>query len=202
MRWIVFTLLTCTLLPTTAFARLNIGVVDTIKAIYAVEESKAELKQLKKLQKKMKRRWDKAQKRFVKAQKRYKGLRKILKGKALAKALKRLQKKAIKLRQLQRELQRKMQTRQLKWTRRIMGKMRYIINQIARDNGLALILDKRKSGVLYSKTAMDYTSDLIRRYDRRHSNRALSKRYRKKRRYRRNRRKYHKKKRRRRVAKK
>jgi len=186
MRW--FMVIIFALLPlTTVEAAIRIGYVDLRKALNEVEDGRYAKRKLLKKKKKFQKELGSAQKKLKKAQKRYKALAKILKGRAREKARFKLQREYFQVQRLYTKRTRELARSEAVETRKIFAKMQMIIKKIAQENGLILMLEKSESSVLYAKAQMNYTSELIRRYDRLFGNK--KKKRRRKRRRRRRRRK-------------
>jgi outer membrane protein len=152
----------------TAFAKsdsLKIGYVDLHAALNQVDEGK-------KAKKKLKKEFKKKQQRLNKKQKEVKELRNSLKkeGMMLSKKAKRkksmkLKRKMSQLQKLYMEMQQNISKKEAKATKPIFDKMRKVIDKIAKEKGYDLVLEKRKSSVLFAKDAMNLTDELVKRYE-------------------------------------
>ena len=182
MRWISLGLLSLFLIPAPAEAAIRIGYVDLRKALNSVEDGIAAKKRLKmkksSFQKKLSRLQkrhrtelvhlpqSRLQKQLKRAKKSYDSRAAILRGNAKRKMQARLQKKFLTLQRTYTKLTRSLAREESVETRKIFRKMEVIIRRIAKENKLYLMLEKTESSVLYATPSMDYTNELIRRYNR------------------------------------
>ncbi len=188
MRWTL--LLACLYFfnLTPAFADIRIGYIDLRKALNSVHDGKAAKKVLKAKKSKYQKLLNKRQNALKREKKLYEARSTILKGQAKRKAQLKLQKKFFKLQQEYTQFTRKLARSEAIVTRQIFRKMEVIIRAIAKQNNLYLMLEKTESSVLYALPEMDYTSELIRRYNRMYPKGSKGKRVRRRRKRRRRRR--------------
>jgi Skp family chaperone for outer membrane proteins len=111
----------------------------------------------------------------------------ILRGPAKRREQVKLQKKFFKLQKKYTALTRQHARAEALETRRIFRKMEVVIRSIAKDYSLTLMLEKTESSILYATKDMDYTSELIRRYNKLYQGKGKKRRRRKRRRRRRKR---------------
>lgn len=193
MRWITLLSLSLFLFPTSnrAYASERIGFVDLRKALNSVEDGRFAKKKLKAKKSRYQKLLSKAQRALKREKKTYDARATILRGRAKRKAQLSLQKKFLKLQQLYAKLTRKLAREESVETRKIFRKMERIIRGIARENRLILMLEKTESSILYAPASMDFTNELIRRYNRIYGKKGVktSRRKRRKKRRRRKRRK-------------
>lgn len=162
---ITFVLMAAVLLPSAAFAQTKIAYVDLQKALNQVNEGKSAKAKLKKD-------FDKKQKELDKKQDRVKKMKDELERGAMmlsddakrAKAME-LQKSMYELQQLYLNLQGELSQAEAKATKKIFDKMGKILEKIGKEKGYDLILEKTESSVLYAKSGMDVTSELVKRYN-------------------------------------
>jgi outer membrane protein len=76
-----------------------------------------------------------------------------------------LQKKMMEAQQVYVELQTDLSNKQVKVHGGILQKMQTILEAMGREYKLSLIIEKTEGSVLYAKSDMDYTNELIRRYN-------------------------------------
>lgn len=152
------------LTASSAFAQ-KIAYVDLQRALLEVEDGK-------KAKAKLKRDFDKKQKELDKKQEAVKKMKDDLEAGAMmmtedakrAKAME-LQKQMYELQQLYMQLQGDLSQKEAEATRKIFDRMGTIIEKIGKEKGYDLILEKTESSVLYAKSGMDITSELIKRYN-------------------------------------
>ena len=76
-----------------------------------------------------------------------------------------LQQKMMEAQQLYVELQTELSNKQVKVHGGILQKMQMILETMGKEYKLSLIIEKTEGSVLYAKSDMDYTNELIRRYN-------------------------------------
>jgi outer membrane protein len=152
----------------TAFAQsdsLKIGYVDLHAALNQVDEGKKAKKKLKKEFKKKQQRLNKKQKEVKKLRNSLKKESMMLSKKAKRKKSMKLKRKMSQLQKLYMEMQQNISKKEAKATKPIFDKMRKVIDKIAQEKGYDLVLEKRKSSVLFAKDAMNLTDELVKRYE-------------------------------------
>lgn len=169
-------------------AQIRIGYIDLRKALNSVEDGKKAKSILKSKKKKLQRLLNRKQKKLKREKKLYESRATILRGQAKRKAQLKLQKKFFTLQRMYTKYTRQLARQEAIVTRRIFRKMESIIRKIAKENNLYLMLEKTESSVLYALPQMDYTSELIRRYNRKYHGRKTKRRRRRRRRRKRRRR--------------
>ncbi len=145
---------------------IRIGFVDLRKALNSVEDGKKAKAILEKRKRKFQALLNKKQRELKRQKKLYEAKAAILRGQAKKREQLKLQRKFFELQQLYGKLTRELAKAEAIETTKIFMKMQVIINQIARENNLILMLEKTESSVLYARPEMDYTNELIRRYNR------------------------------------
>ena len=152
--------------PGAAFAQgPKVGYVDLQKALNEVSEGK-------KAKKKLKADFDKKQKALNAQQEELKKLKTDLEqnGMMLSDEAKRtkameFQKKMYELQQSYTTMQGELAQAEAKATKKIFDKMGVIINDIAKEKGYDLVLERTESAILFAKDDMDLTGELIKRYN-------------------------------------
>lgn len=148
----------------TASAQVKIGYVDLQRALNEVDEGKAAKARLKSD-------FAEKQKKLDAGQTEVKKLKEDLEGNPmLSDEVKRqkamvLQQKMYELQQLYFNLQQELSQKEAEATKKIFDKMGDIIQKIGKEKGYDLILEKNESRVLYAKSGMDLTDELIRRFN-------------------------------------
>jgi Skp family chaperone for outer membrane proteins len=77
-----------------------------------------------------------------------------------------LRKKILQLRTMQQQMNRQLAQAEQRETGRILRRMQRVIARIARRHKLVFVFDKGRGGLLYNKPSRDFTSELIKRYNR------------------------------------
>lgn len=162
----LFILAIVLLFPLNAVAAKNqIGYVDLRRALNSVEDGRFAKNKLKKKKADYQKKLNSAQIALKKAKKQFDARRTILRGAAKKRAQQDLQKKFFKLQKMYSSLTRVLAKEEAIETRKIFKKMEAIIQGIAKENNLILMLERTESSVLYARPGMNFTSELIRRYD-------------------------------------
>jgi outer membrane protein len=143
----------------------KIGYVDLHRALNNVDEGKAAKKRLKKEFQTKQQKLNAKQKEVKKLKEELQSQSMALSKQAKMKKQRTLRKKMAELQQMYMGLQRDLSKKEAKETKDIFDKMRRIVQEIAEEKGYDLVLEKRKSSVLYAKKKMDLTDELIERYD-------------------------------------
>lgn len=175
------------LLPIHSAHAIKIGYINLREAlnnVYDGKQAKAKLKQKKAQYQKL---LNKEQRALKRAKKMYERRLAILRGPAKRREQVKLQKKFFKLQKKYTALTRQLARAEALETRRIFRKMEVVIRSIAKDYSLTLMLEKTESSILYATKDMDYTSELIRRYNKLYEGKGKKRRRRKRRRRRRKR---------------
>jgi outer membrane protein len=144
----------------------RVGYVDLRKALNEVEDGRMAKNKLQQKKSTYQTKLNDAQEMLKKEKKLFDRRSAILRGEAKRKAQMTLQKKFMELQQMYTKLTQELARDEAQETRVIFRKMEGIIRSIAEENRLHLVLEKTESSVLYALPAMDYTNDLIRRYNR------------------------------------
>lgn len=164
MRLLIAALALSFALPTAALAQdAKLGFVDLQRALNEVEEGATAKKALKK-------EFDEKQKQLDAKQNELKGLKEeldqrgtMMKPEVKQEKLADLQKKLYETQQVYMQLQQELSKRESDVTAEIFKKMGVILNTMGEQQGYTLIVEK--SAVLYAKSALDLTNELIRRYN-------------------------------------
>ncbi len=156
------------IVPLSAHATLRLGFVNMRKAMSSVDEGKRAQKALLREKARFQKALSKTQKALQRAQKRLKKQSLVMSRKRRARAFARLEKK---LRQYQKQrstLTRRLARHETRLMRLVLAKMQRIIAAVVRENRITVMLDKQANRVLFAPSSMDYTNEVIRRYNRRY----------------------------------
>jgi outer membrane protein len=144
---------------------LKIGYIDMQRALNEVDEGK-------KAKAKLKKDFDEKQQTLDRKQDELKKLKDDLDKQALLmkedqkrERMGELQQKFMELQALYGKLQKELTESEMKLTKEIFDKMEAIINGIAQAESLTIVFEKSESRILYAPSSMDYTNDLIRKYN-------------------------------------
>ncbi len=144
---------------------LKVGYVDLQRALTSVEEGKEARKRLKQDYQSKQQELNQKQKEVKKLKEELQNQSAMLSDEAKRKKQKELQKKMQELQQTYMTLQRDLSQKEAKETKDIFGEMRKIVEKIADEKGYDLVLEKKRSSVLYANDAMDLTDELIKRFE-------------------------------------
>ena len=152
--------------PVSAFAQgLKIGYVDLQRALNEVDEGKKAKKRLKKDFEKKQAALNKQQEKLKEMQKELETGGMMLSEEAKRQKAMEFQKGMYELQQTYMKLQGELAQDEAKATKKIFDKMGVIIEEIAKEKGVDLVLERTESAVLYAKDDMDMTGELIKRYN-------------------------------------
>ncbi|MCB9638337.1 MAG: OmpH family outer membrane protein [Myxococcales bacterium] len=145
----------------------RIGYVDLRKALNEVDDGRQAKNKLQKKKSAYQTKLNAQQEKLKREKKIFDRRASILRGEAKRKAQLKLQQKFLELQKTYTSLTRELAQEEAKETRVIFRKMELIIREIAEKEGLDLMLEKTESSILYARSGMDYTNELIRLYNKR-----------------------------------
>lgn len=147
-----------------AAQQLKVGYVDLQRALNQVAEGRAAKKRLEK-------EFEQKQQQLDAKQDKAKELKNqldsgmMLSDEAKQKKAIELQRQLAELQQMYMKMQRDLAQKEAKATAKIFSKMGEIVEDMAKEQGYDLILEKTESSVLFASEGMDLTDELIERYD-------------------------------------
>lgn len=144
---------------------LKVGYVDLQRALTSVEEGKEARQRLKQDYQSKQQKLNQKQKEVKKLKKELQQQSAMLSEEAKRRKQKQLQKKMRELQQTYMTLQRDLSKKEASETKEIFKEMRAIVEEIANEKGYDLVLEKKRSSVLYANEAMDLTDELIERFE-------------------------------------
>jgi outer membrane protein len=150
------------------FARsegLNVGIVDVQKILLESQAGKIARDLLQKTQERIRKELDEKRKELEDLQKSYDAKQEVLSDKARREMEQKILQKQEEFQRLQLKAQMDLQSRDAEFTRSILDELKPLIQQIAKERGLDLILEKNEAGVLYHRESLDLTDLLLKRYD-------------------------------------
>lgn len=143
----------------------GIGVVDLRKALETVEAGKSAKAQL---DKEVKAKQDELEKSKASFQKEYEAFEKkssIMNEGSKAKTQAELQKKYMDLQKSLADSQMELQKRDRDLTEPIVNELKSIVESLAKEKSLGLVLEKNESGVIYSVAERDLTPTVIEKFN-------------------------------------
>jgi outer membrane protein len=153
-----------TLSSTAALADTKIAVVDLQRALEETEDGK-------KAKSKLKSDFDKKQKELDEKQEDLKKMKEdldkklpLMKPEAAQAEQKKFQDRFVELQQIYARLQKDLATREQEATGGIFRKLQNVVGQISEKNGFDAVLEKN-SAVVWAKSALDITNEVIRQYN-------------------------------------
>ena len=144
---------------------VKIGYVDLQRAMMEVDEGAEATRKLKADFAKKQQILDQKKTDIQKLQKELENQALMMKAEVKQQKAQALQQKMMEAQQLYVELQTELSNKQVKVHGGILQKMQMILETMGKEYKLSLIIEKTEGSVLYAKSDMDYTNELIRRYN-------------------------------------
>ncbi len=144
---------------------VKIGYVDLQRAMMEVDEGAEATRKLKADFTKKQKILDQKKTDIQTLQKELENQSLMMKAEVKQQKAQELQQKMMEAQQLYVELQTELSNRQVKVHGGILQKMQTILESMGKEYKLSLIIEKTEGSVLYAKSDMDYTNELIRRYN-------------------------------------
>jgi len=144
-------------------AELKVGVVDQRRGILTTEQGKSAQKELEKLAEQRKAALKPAQEEFTKKQEELEAQRFVLSETALEERMLELEKQR---RELERDVQAvrdELQVQERKLLKPILDKWAKAVEDLGKEKGFDVILDRSTPGILYHSSALDITELVIQR---------------------------------------
>lgn len=146
-------------------ADLKIGLVDMQKALQTVDAGKKAKAQLEKEVGTKTKDLQNEQQSIQKAAEELKKQSLVMNEEARAKKQAELQERAMKFEQTRMKTSTELQQREQELTQPIIGKLRGIVGEVAKQKGYTLVLEKNENLVLFSQESDDMTQEVISRYN-------------------------------------
>src|SRR5262249_36316326 len=89
----------------------------------------------------------------------------VLKPEVIEQRERELAEKGSKLQNTYLRLQQDLSAEEIKAMKRVTGRAQSVVEKIAADEGLTLVLEKNEAGVLWAAASLDLTNEVIRRYE-------------------------------------
>lgn len=158
-------LIAAAMIFTTAFAEVKLGYVDMQKAI---QNTKAGQKAKKDLESEFEKRKKSLQTKENDLKKKSEELEKqamVLSDEVRGKKQREFQQAMMEFQQLVQKNQQEIQQQERKLTEPIVKKLQDVINDIAKKDNYSVILEKRENGVLFSKSELDITDQVVKAFE-------------------------------------
>lgn len=142
-----------------------VGVVDVQRILMESQAGRIARDLLQKTQDRIRKELEEKRKELEELQKSYESKQEMMSEKARRDLERKILEKQEELQRLQLKAQMDLQSRDAEYTRSILDELKPLIQQLAKERGLELILEKNEGGVLYNRDALDLTDILLKRYD-------------------------------------
>jgi outer membrane protein len=146
-------------------ANATIAYVDLQKAINATASGKAAKESLTKEFERRKKEVDGKKDEIKKLNEDFEKKSMVMNDKAKQEKITELNQKFQAAQQLAAKYEQEMQEKQVQLTQPIIEDMQKLIEEIAKEKGYAMVLEKNKSAVVYAQPEIDVTSTLIEKYE-------------------------------------
>jgi len=151
-----------------SFSAVVVGLVDIQKIITSIKEGKAVQKTLEKNFNDKKALLKKDEDKIKKAQEDYKKQSMVLAEAARANKEREMQDMMMKLQNRTMEFQREIQKMEQNMKKPILEKLRPIIDEVSKANGVAMTFELSAAPIVYAESKKDLTDEVIKAYDKKH----------------------------------
>lgn len=152
--------------PAAAVAQeVKIGYVDLHQALESIEEGQRVKRELEREFQSRQQQLDAKQREVMQLREELEQQAMLLSDDARQQKAIELQQKMAELQELYLTLQNELAQQEAQATQRIFERMRTIIQEIGREQGYTMVLERSEMSVLYAVDSLDLTAELIRRYD-------------------------------------
>ena len=148
-----------------AHAETKLGTVDMQRAIKEVEEGKSAAATLKKEFDEKQKQLNLRSEEVKKLNEDFQKQQAIMTPEARAAKGGEIERKMMEAQEFYVRLQQELSGKEREAMRPIFDRLGGLVREIAEANGLTLMLDREGSGVVYAQASLDYTNELIRRYN-------------------------------------
>ncbi len=149
-------------------ASLKIGYVDLQKVINESEAGKAAREEFSQEIKKRQAEVNRRQKEIKDLQEEYSKKATVLKEEARRKKQQEIAEKSRGLQEFIARSERELRQKESKLTKEIIGDIRAIVVEYAKEKGYTYIFEKREGGILYGPEGDDLTQEIIKRYNKKY----------------------------------
>ncbi len=148
-----------------AKADVKIAVVDMQKALQTVDAGKKAKSQLEKEFNEKKTQLQSEEESIKKLTEEFKKKNLVLSAEAQGKKQAELQEKIMKYRELVGKSQMEMQKRERDLTEPIIGRLRGVVEEVAKGQGFTMVLDKNENSVLFVQPKDDLTDEVVKTFN-------------------------------------
>jgi outer membrane protein len=143
----------------------KIGYVDLQRVLAETPDGKAAKSRIDSLRKSRQAELDKSTQEFQVERSNLARQRLMLKPEIVEQRERELAEKMSKLQSTYLRLQQDLSAEEVKALKHVTGKAQSVVERIAADEGLTLVLEKNEAGVLWAASSLDLTTEVIRRYN-------------------------------------
>lgn len=165
MRNLLLILAATILLVSPAMAAQKIAYVDLQKALNLSQQGSQAKQEISELVKKYEAEFKDKQQALLQKQDELQKQAALLSDSAKAEKEREYQQEVKDLQRFQSDVKEELQQRDAEHTQRILGEMNKILQQLGKQGGYSMILEKNEGAVLYAVEAVDLTDELIEAYD-------------------------------------
>ncbi|MCI0569570.1 MAG: OmpH family outer membrane protein [Myxococcaceae bacterium] len=146
-------------------ADFKMGVVDVEAVMAQTEDGKAARARMQKWLETQQKTMEKEQQAFLKEKETLEKQASAMSPETLTQKQGELQKKYVDLAQKAQKLQGEAQAKEMEEIKPILTRIDQVVQQVAKKDGLSVVLEKRNSGIAYLAQGLDYTEEVIRQYN-------------------------------------
>jgi len=148
-----------------ARAEIKLGYVDMQRAIKEVEEGKAAGATLKRDFDEKQKQLNQRSEEVKRLQEEFQKQQAIMTAEAKAAKGAEIERKMMETQEFYVRLQQELSGKEREAMRPLADKMGGLVREIAEANGLSVMMDREGSGLVYAQASLDFTNELIRRYN-------------------------------------
>jgi outer membrane protein len=156
------------LLSTQAFSEVKVGIVDIQKVITTIKAGKNVMKSLEKSFNQKKKKIEKEDKALRKIGEDLQKKSSLMSKSALQKKDKELRGRIQALQQMKLKANKEIQKLEAELKKPILDKLKPIIDEISKKNDVSFTVERSASPVIYAKSEVDLTAEIIKLYDKKH----------------------------------
>lgn len=146
-------------------SKLSVAYVDLQRALNEIDDGKELRARLERELERRQEAFNNKQEEMAQYQEEMEAGFEMLTPEAQRQKLEEYQTKLQELQQLYQQYQQELQRQEMEGTSQIFERMVEIIRNISQERGYTLVLEKSQSSLLYADTSMDFTSEVVRRYN-------------------------------------
>jgi outer membrane protein len=156
------------LLSVSVFAQTKVGIINIQKVIRTIKEGKAVNTTLTKSFKSKEKQLKAEEAKIKKQQEAYQKQTMLLSGEAKAKKEQEIRKAIAELQKKTMAYQKEIQKQEAQLKKPILDKLKPIIDSVSSKKGVDLTFEISSSPIVYAKTQVDITDEVIKEYDKKH----------------------------------